>query len=95
MDFGKKLKMLRQMANVSQNKLAKYSGVKQCQISKIEGGGDCKLQTAVKLLRGIGYKFVITMVEAEEGADYSRLELVFLTLSTLYFGGHFVCYLIR
>jgi len=38
MDIGKKLTALREVAGLSQNQLAKLSGIKQGQISKIESG---------------------------------------------------------
>ncbi len=97
MNISKDIKALRQKAGLSQNALAKLSGVKQCQISKIEGGGNCKFFTAVRLLSAMGYKLVITMLEPEDdGKDkFNKLEMLLILFTFVYLGGHVVAYLIR
>lgn len=99
MKINERIKDLRGRAGLSQTKLAKLSGVTQAQISKIENGKaqDIAFFTIAKILNALGYRLVVTFLNEEEGgSDEFRLwEILLLAWSLVYFGAHFVAYLIR
>jgi transcriptional regulator with XRE-family HTH domain len=65
--FGRRLRVLRLRAKLSQEKLAALSGIARNFVSMIENGQrNVTLDTVEKLARGLGCRLAILMPDAED-----------------------------
>jgi transcriptional regulator with XRE-family HTH domain len=86
MEFGERLKQLREQAGLSQNALARAAGIDSTHLSRIENAkqGAPRMTTVVKLVRALG--FSLTDEQAQELLSAANLAVGRTPMSRAVFG---------